>query len=110
MKSKILFPVVAMMLAPGVALAASSGMSGGKAMQPNNGMSPSSQMSEEDSGSQMSTGHRMTKALNLLEANGYGGFSNFKADGKGGFKATVTRDGHDVTVHIDPDTGKVTQG
>ena len=113
MKSKILFPVVAMMLAPGVALAASSGMSGGmsggKAMQPTKGMSTTSQMSEDDSGGQMSTGHRMTKALNLLEANGYGGFTNFKADGDG-YKATVTRDGHDVTVHVDPDTGKVTNG
>ena len=97
-----------MMLAPGVALAASSGgMSGGKAMQPTKGMSTTSQMSEDDSGGQMSTGHRMTKALNLLEAKGYGSFNNFKRDGKD-FTASVMKNGQSQTLRIDPDSGQIT--
>ena len=50
---------------------------------------------------------RMTKALNLIEAKGYGSFDNFKADGKDYF-ATVTQNGHAMTLHVDPDSGQVT--
>jgi hypothetical protein len=51
--------------------------------------------------------NRMTKALNLLEAQGYGVFSNFKAEGKD-YAATVTRTGHTETLRVDPDSGQVT--
>lgn len=51
---------------------------------------------------------RMTAALNALEANGYGDFSNFKADGAN-FSATVTRNGKQTVVVVDPDTGQVTR-
>jgi len=50
---------------------------------------------------------RMTKALNLLEAKGYGSFSDFKPDGKD-YAATVTQAGHSMTVRVDPDSGQVT--
>jgi hypothetical protein len=50
---------------------------------------------------------RMTHALNLLEAQGYGDFHDFKSDGKN-FDATVTRNGKQVTVTVDPDSDQVT--
>jgi hypothetical protein len=53
------------------------------------------------------TAQRMTSALNLLEAKGYGSFDNFKSDGKN-FTATVTRNGHEMSVRVDPDRGQVT--
>jgi hypothetical protein len=50
---------------------------------------------------------RMTKALNLLEAKGYGAFENFKADGQD-YSATVIQSGHSMTILVDPDSGRVT--
>ncbi len=50
---------------------------------------------------------RMTHSLNLLEAQGYGDFSNFRQDGKN-FAATVTRNGRQFTVVVDPDANRVT--
>ncbi len=50
---------------------------------------------------------RITKALNLLEAKGYGSFRNFKADGRD-FTATVMKNGHKMTVRIDPGSNQVT--
>jgi hypothetical protein len=52
--------------------------------------------------------NRMTEALNLLEAQGYGSFSNFKADGAN-YQATVTQNGQSFTVTINPDSGQVTR-
>lgn len=37
-------------------------------------------------------GDRMTSALNLLEANGYTNFTNFKSNGTG-YTATVSQNG-----------------
>lgn len=53
------------------------------------------------------TARRETKALNLIEAKGYGSFTNFKADGKD-YTATVMRNGHAMTVRVNPDNGQVT--
>jgi hypothetical protein len=53
-------------------------------------------------------GDRMTAALNLLEAKGYGGFSDFKQNGKD-FAATVNQNGQHFTVTVDPDSGQVTR-
>jgi hypothetical protein len=50
---------------------------------------------------------RMTKALNLLEAKGYGAFNDFKANGQD-YSAMVTQNGHSMTVLVDPDSGQVT--
>ncbi len=50
---------------------------------------------------------RETKALNVLEENGYGDFSDVKPDGSN-FIATVNRDGSQVRVLVDPESGKVT--
>ncbi len=50
---------------------------------------------------------RMTQSLNLLGAQGYGDFSNFRQDGKN-FAATVTRSGQQLSVVVDPDTNRVT--
>lgn len=52
--------------------------------------------------------NRMTDALNLLEAQGYGSFSNFKADGAN-YEATVTQNGQSFTVVINPDSGQITR-
>lgn len=55
-----------------------------------------------------SAGDRMTDALNLLEAQGYGSFSDFRAEG-GVFTATVkNKGGKDVKVQIDPASGQIT--
>jgi hypothetical protein len=53
------------------------------------------------------TAQRMTSALNLLEAKGYASFNDFKPAGKD-FTAMVKKNGHDTTVHIDPDSGQIT--
>jgi hypothetical protein len=53
------------------------------------------------------TENRETKALNLLEAKGYASFSNFKPDGKD-YSATVAKNGHNMTVMVDPVSGRVT--
>jgi hypothetical protein len=50
---------------------------------------------------------RITHALNLLEAQGYGDFRNFRQDGKN-FDATVTRNGKQMSVQVDPDSNQVT--
>jgi hypothetical protein len=55
-----------------------------------------------------SAGDRMTAALNLLEAKGYGDFSNFKADGNN-FAATVKQNGKSFGVVIEPDSGQITR-
>jgi hypothetical protein len=51
-------------------------------------------------------GDRATKALNLLQANGYTQFSNFRPAGNE-FEATVTRNGQQSVVIIDPDSGRI---
>jgi hypothetical protein len=53
------------------------------------------------------TSHRMTAALNDLEAQGYGAFSNFHPAGAG-YAATVDQDGRQFTVMVNPDSGQVT--
>jgi hypothetical protein len=50
---------------------------------------------------------RITRALNALEANGYGSFTNFQPSGNG-FTAAVNKGGGQTTVMVDPDTGQVT--
>ena len=52
-------------------------------------------------------GTRDTKALNMLEAQGYTDFSNFRPDGKN-FAADVTQGGKSRAVTIDPDSGTIT--
>jgi hypothetical protein len=47
-----------------------------------------------------------TKALNLLEANGYTDVTQFRQVG-GDYQATVTKDGKPVTVTVDPGTGQI---
>jgi hypothetical protein len=51
---------------------------------------------------------RETRALNLLEAKGYGDFTDFHAQGKD-FSAQVDKNGRRVTVITNPDSGQVTQ-
>jgi len=51
-------------------------------------------------------GSRATKALNLLEAKGYGDFSNFQAKGQD-FTATVTQHDRAVTLLVDPRAGSI---
>jgi hypothetical protein len=51
---------------------------------------------------------RATEALNLLEAKGYGQFSDFKAAGHD-FTADVTKDGRTMHVLIKPDAHQIEQ-
>lgn len=51
--------------------------------------------------------NRETQALNLLEAKGFGSFTNFRPAGKD-YTATVTRDGHAMNVRVDPLSGVIT--
>lgn len=51
---------------------------------------------------------RMTQALNMLEANGYGDFSDFKPAGTN-FTAMVTRNNQHFAVTVDPDTNQITR-
>ena len=53
-----------------------------------------------------STAARETRALNLLEAQGYGSFTDFAPAGKD-FTAKVTQNGHVSTMRIDPESGQV---
>ncbi|MGH6968447.1 MAG: PepSY domain-containing protein [Stellaceae bacterium] len=50
-----------------------------------------------------------TTALNLLEAQGYGSFTDFRRDGQD-YAATVSQNGKSFPVKIDPATGQVTRG
>ena len=51
---------------------------------------------------------RETRALNLIEAKGFGDFRDFHADGKN-FQAQVTSASKSFNVVVDPDTGQVTR-
>ena len=85
----------------GAALAANDNAAAGAAAIPDTGAAA---RSAHDT----AVGDRMTHALNLLEANGYGEFSNFRPAGKN-FMATVTGNGQRFTVTIDPDSEQVTR-
>ena len=50
---------------------------------------------------------RETQALNLLEAKGYSGFTNFRPAGKD-FAASVTQNGHTANLRVDPQSGQIT--
>ena len=52
-------------------------------------------------------GRRETRALNLIEAKGYGDYTDFHAAGKN-FTAQVDSHGKRFTVVANPDTGRVT--
>jgi hypothetical protein len=49
-----------------------------------------------------------TRALNLLEANGYGDFTNFHPMGHD-YAATVSQNGQTFAVTINPETGQITR-
>ena len=51
----------------------------------------------------------MTTALNLLEAQGYYGFTDFQRAGRN-YIATVTQNGKTFQVTVDPHTRQVTRG
>jgi hypothetical protein len=52
-------------------------------------------------------GRQATRALNLLEAKGYGDFRNFQSRGSD-FTASVKEQNRIVTLLIDPDAGNIT--
>ncbi len=54
-----------------------------------------------------SSADRETQALNLLEAKGYGSFTNLRPAGKD-YTATVTQGGHSMDVRVDPQSGVIT--
>lgn len=50
-----------------------------------------------------------TRALNLLEAKGYGDFTNFHRAGSD-YAATVSQNGQSFPVTINPESGQITRG
>ena len=98
MKSIAVFAAT-LMLCAGTALAASPG-------QP--AAAPQAMHQHQRQATAVRTGaDRETQALNLLEAKGYGAFTNFRPAGND-FAATVTRDGRTMTVQVNPQSGQVT--
>jgi len=55
---------------------------------------------------QVASGQRETQALNLLEAQGYGNFTDFRSEGAN-FTATVSDPNGQYTVMVNPDNGQV---
>lgn len=53
-------------------------------------------------------GSRTTAALNVLEAQGYASFSDFRPDGTK-FTALVSDNGQQFRIIIDPDTGQISR-
>ncbi|MGB8181684.1 MAG: hypothetical protein WCF13_04880 [Stellaceae bacterium] len=53
-------------------------------------------------------GGRTTAALNVLEAQGYASFSDFRPDGTK-FTALVSDNGQQFRIIIDPDTGQISR-
>ncbi|HYL48148.1 MAG TPA: hypothetical protein VET84_02170 [Stellaceae bacterium] len=53
-------------------------------------------------------GGRATSALNVLEAQGYASFSDFRPDGTK-FTALVNDNGQQFRVVINPDTGQISR-
>jgi hypothetical protein len=60
-------------------------------------------LAEENTGPRQ---ERYTEALNLLEAKGYGSFTNFQKFGND-FEASIDRDGKPQMMMIDPDQGTI---
>jgi hypothetical protein len=54
------------------------------------------------------SGQRETQALNLLEAQGYGNFTDFRSEGAN-FTAIVSDPNGRYTVTVNPDNGQVTR-
>lgn len=51
-----------------------------------------------------------TKALNLLEAQGFTSFTDFRPAGSDQYAANVMQHGHDVTVRVNPQDGQISRG
>jgi hypothetical protein len=98
MKHRIAFTIAALALSAGAAVAA-------PVTQP--AATPAHQTHAMMAMRNDASADRETKALNLLEAKGYGSFNNFKPDGQD-YAATVTQAGHNMTVLVDPDNGQIT--
>jgi hypothetical protein len=51
-----------------------------------------------------------TKALNLLEAQGFSNFTGFRPAGQDQYAANVVQHGRSMTVHVNPQDGQITRG
>jgi hypothetical protein len=51
-----------------------------------------------------------TRALNLLEAQGFANFTDFRRAGNDQYAANVLQHGRDVTIHVNPQDGQITRG
>jgi len=99
MKSIAVFAAT-LMLGAGTALAASPS-------QPATAPQAMHQHQHQATAVRTGAADRETQALNLLEAKGYGGFTNFRPAGND-FTATVTREGRTMNVQVNPQSGQVT--
>ncbi len=104
---RIALLAVALSLGAGTAFAATTGNSSANP-------APAPQAQVQHHHRHMATARRInaredreTKALNLLEAKGYASFTNFKPDGRD-YAATVAKNGHNMTVRVDPHSGQIT--
>ncbi|MGA3305690.1 MAG: hypothetical protein ABSC26_06740 [Stellaceae bacterium] len=82
-----------------------SGDSGALQAQPPQEKAPQTAAVSADQDHVLS-GQRETQALNLLEAQGYGNFTDFRAEGAN-FAATVSDPNGQYTVLVNPDNGQV---
>lgn len=101
----------ALALGTGGAALIASANSAAAATSPDMGARPSmsNRQMSNTGGSTYGTHHqgtRDTAALNALEAQGYGDFSNFHPVGSQ-FQAKVSRNGKQMTVAVNPDTRQV---
>lgn len=51
-----------------------------------------------------------TKALNLLEAQGFSSFRNFRPVANDQYAANVMQHGRSMTVYVNPQDGRITRG
>ena len=100
---RIALTIAALGLSAGAAFAASPNSSA--MTQPS--QQPSQQAQMQRSGWQA---NQETKALNVLEAQGFASFSNFRPVGNDHYAANVIQHGRDTTVQIDPQDGQITRG
>lgn len=103
----IALTLAALGLSAGAALAATPAMN-----QPAQTQPPMQQSRDQMGRAQRSDwrANQETKALNLLEAQGFASFTDFRPAGGDQYAANVVRHGHDMTVRVDPADGRITRG
>lgn len=109
--NRIALAVAVLGLSTGAALAATP-YNSTAANQPAQNQQQMQQSSDQMGMAQRSDwrANQETKALNLLEAQGFTSFTDFRPAGHDQYAANVMRRGHDTTVWVNPQDGQITRG